>query len=393
MIGGLFALEDGRVFHGRAFGAVGTATGEACFNTSMTGYQEILTDPSYRGQFVAMTYPQIGNYGVNERDGESSQPHVRGFVCEELCGVPSNWRSTESLDAYLKRWNIPGLEGIDTRALTKHLRTAGAMRAVLTTDGSLSPDQAVALAKASPAMEGSDFVKEVSTRDGYRWDPEGTESRRWTIPNSCEEPAVQILVDAKERVRPLAAASYHIVAYDFGVKRNILRQLRQNGCTVDVVNANTSAEAVLARQPDGVFLSNGPGDPAALTPIHAEIRKLVGKVPIFAICLGHQILGHVFGGSTFKLKFGHRGGNQPVKDLRTGKISITSQNHGFAVDEKGIGGQVEVTHVNLNDGTVEGLRHRDYPVFGVQYHPEAAPGPSDASYFFREFTQMIDASR
>lgn len=393
MSGGLFALEDGRVFEGNAFGAVGTAVGEACFNTSMTGYQEILTDPSYRGQFVAMTYPQIGNYGVNGRDGESAEPHVRGFLCEEVCEVPSNWRSTESLGEYLKRWRIPGLEGIDTRALTKHLRTAGAMRAVLTTDGTLGPEEAVAMAKASPRMEGSDFVCEVSTATPYRWDPEGTESRAWTIPNSCEQEGSQIELERGERARPLPETRHHIVAYDFGIKRNILRQLRQNGFSVDVVNARTAAEDVLARKPDGVFLSNGPGDPAALAPIHKEIRKLVGKVPIFAICLGHQILGHAFGGKTFKLKFGHRGGNQPVKDLRTGKISITSQNHGFAVDDKGMGSLVEVTHVNLNDGTVEGLRHRDHPVFGVQYHPEAAPGPSDASYFFREFAEMIEASR
>lgn len=393
MSGGLFALEDGRVFEGKAFGAVGTAVGEACFNTSMTGYQEILTDPSYRGQFVAMTYPQIGNYGVNERDGESEEPHVRGFLCEELCPEPSNWRSTESLDGYLKRWRIPGLEGVDTRALTKHLRTAGAMRAVLTTDGTLSAEGAVALARSSPPMEGSDYVREVSTAEGYRWDPEGVESRRWAIPNSCAPEGALEPLASGGMVQPLPAAKYHIVAYDFGIKRNILRQLRQNGCSVDVVNARTAAEEVLARRPDGVFLSNGPGDPAALSAIHAEIRKLVTKVPIFAICLGHQILGHAFGGRTFKLKFGHRGGNQPVKDLRTGKIAITSQNHGFAVDDKGMGGQVEVTHVNLNDDTVEGLRHREYPVFGVQYHPEAAPGPSDACYFFREFTEMIDASR
>ena len=393
MNAGLFALEDGRVFEGRAFGAVGTAVGEACFNTSMTGYQEILTDPSYRGQFVAMTYPQIGNYGVNPWDGESSEPHVRGFLCEEVCGVPSNWRAQESLDEYLKRWKIPGLEGIDTRALTKHLRTAGAMRAVLTTDGTLTPEAAVAMAKASPGMEGSDFVREVSTPQGYQWDPEGTESRAWTIPNSCAPAGSQIELERGERVRPLPEVRHRIVAYDFGIKRNILRQLRQNGCAVEVVNARTAGEEVLGRKPDGVFLSNGPGDPAALVPIHTEIRKLVGKVPIFAICLGHQILGHVFGGGTFKLKFGHRGGNQPVKDLRTGKIAITSQNHGFAVKEEGMAHQVEVTHVNLNDGTVEGLRHRDYPVFGVQYHPEAAPGPSDASYFFREFTRMMETFR
>jgi len=387
---GLFALEDGRVFEGEAFGAENTVVGEACFNTSMTGYQEILTDPSYRGQFVAMTYPMIGNYGVNPWDGESAEPHVRGFLCEELCEAPSNWRARESLDEYLKRYGIPGLEGIDTRALTKHLRTAGAMRAVLSTDDSLDADGAVERAKNAPPMEGADYVQEVSCREDYSWDPDGTESRRWTVANSLEDESMQIELEGGERVRPLPDVKYRIVAYDFGIKRNILRQLRQHGFAVDVVHARTPAEDVLERKPDGVFLSNGPGDPAALEPIHAEMRKLVSEVPMFAICLGHQVLGHAFGGKTFKLKFGHRGGNQPVKDLRSGKVAITSQNHGFAVDADGMGSGVEVTHINLNDDTVEGLRHRDYPVFSVQYHPEAAPGPSDASYFFREFADLIE---
>jgi carbamoyl-phosphate synthase small subunit len=380
----LLVLEDGRSFEGESFGAPGSATGEVCFNTSMTGYQEVATDPSYRGQIVTMTYPMIGNYGVNDLDPESHEPHVRGFVIEELCTAPSNWRSTSSLDDYFKRWNIPGIQGIDTRALTKHLRTAGAMRGIITSE--LSQAEAHAAALASPPMEGSDFVKEVSTPTPYTWDPEDTESREWDIPN----PSQNSLGGPEGVFRSLPPAKYRIVAYDFGVKKNILRRLRQNGFHVDVVPATTKAADVLARKPDGVFLSNGPGDPAALGYIHQEINQLMGKTPIFAICLGHQILGHAFGGKTFKLKFGHRGGNQPVKDLRSGQVAITSQNHGFAIDPASLPSNVEVTHINLNDGTVEGMRHREHPVLSVQYHPEAAPGPNDAKYFFAEFAKLID---
>lgn len=381
----ILALEDGRYFEGESFGATGTATGEACFNTSMTGYQEVLTDPSYRGQIVAMTAPQIGNYGINEQDDESSQPHVRGFVIEELSPVVSNWRAKTDLDTYLKQWKIPGIQGIDTRALTKHLRTLGAMRAVITTEVG-STKEAVQLAIDSQPMEGSDYVKEVSTPNIYQWDKESLESRDWDLPS----PSQNREGDELGAFHPLAAPRHRIVAYDFGIKRNILRRLRQNGFEVDVVPAGTSAEDVLARNPDGVFLSNGPGDPAALDYIHKEVKQLIGKKPIFAICLGHQILGHAFGGRTFKLKFGHRGGNQPVKDLRTGKVSITSQNHGFAIDPSSLPGNVEVTHINLNDGTVEGIRHRDHAVFSVQYHPEAAPGPNDAKYFFTQFAKLIE---
>lgn len=388
----ILALADGRVFEGTGFGAEKTSTGEACFNTSMTGYQEVLTDPSYRGQIVTMTYPLIGNYGVNPEDAESKQPHVRGFVVEELCEVPSNWRSVESLDAYLKKWDIAGIQGIDTRALTKHLRTAGAMQAVVTSDPSVTAEQAVQMAKDAPSMAGSDFVKEVSTEENYKWDEGDTESREWVLTNaSTSDPQLQD--ERGQTVRPLPEAKYNIVAYDFGVKYNILRRLRQNGFNVEVVNSRTPAEEVLARNPDGVFLSNGPGDPDALDYIHAEIRKLVAEKPIFAICLGHQILAHAFGGKTFKLKFGHRGGNQPVKDLRDGRVAITSQNHGFAVDGDSLPSNVEVTHINLNDDTVEGIRHKDYPVFSVQYHPEAAPGPHDAKYFFEEFASLIEASK
>lgn len=377
----ILALEDGVHFFGESFGVAGSTTGEICFNTSMTGYQEVLTDPSYRGQLVAMTYPLIGNYGINPADNESARPHVRGFVIEELCRIPSNWRSTECLDAHLKRWNVLGIEGIDTRRLTKHLRTRGAMRAFLSTEV-LDPAEAAQRAAASAPMAGSDYVKEVSTEAGYPWDPTGSESAEWVLPNgSGHEPP------------PLPPVKYRIVAYDFGIKFNILRRLRQEGFAVDVVNARTPAEDVLAMKPDGVFLSNGPGDPAALDYIHREVRKFTGKIPIFAICLGHQILGHAFGGKTFKLKFGHRGGNQPVKDLRSGRVAITSQNHGFAVDADSLPANVEVTHINLNDGTVEGLRHLEAPVFSVQYHPEAAPGPNDARYFFGEFSALIESAR
>lgn len=383
----ILALEDGRYFEGESFGAPGTRTGEICFNTSMSGYQEVLTDPSYRGQIVAMTYPMIGNYGVNPLDDESNEPHVRGFVVEELCEVPSNWRSSQSLDAYLKQYNIPGIQGVDTRALTKHLRTLGAMRSVITSEVG-SVEEAVKLAQESAPMSGSDFVKEVTTPSIYQWDPESQLSRQWDIPS----PSQNREGGAEGAFHPLPDARYHVVAYDFGMKRNILRGLRQSGFHVTVVPAGTSAEEVLARNPDGVFLSNGPGDPGALGYIHEEVRKLIGKKPVFGICLGHQILGHAYGGKTFKLKFGHRGGNQPVKDLRTGKVSITSQNHGFAIDPASLPSNVEVTHINLNDGTVEGMRHREAPVMSVQYHPEAAPGPNDAKYFFDEFAKLIDSA-
>jgi carbamoyl-phosphate synthase small subunit len=382
----LLALEDGRYFEGEAFGYSSTATGEACFNTSMTGYQEVLTDPSYRGQIVAMTAPQIGNYGINPFDDESSEPHVRGFVIEELSPVVSNFRSRQDLDSYLKEWKIPGIQGVDTRALTRHLRTAGAKKAIITTQAG-SVAEAVSLAAASSDMAGSDYVKEVTTSSVYRM--ADTDAREWLQPN----PSQGIAGDVDGAWGQLVEPKHRIVAYDFGIKRNIVRRLRQSGFDVQVVPATTSAADVLALKPDGVFLSNGPGDPAALDYIHREVRQLIGKKPIFAICLGHQILGHAFGGKTFKLKFGHRGGNQPVKDLRSGKVAITSQNHGFAVDADSLPSNVEVTHVNLNDGTVEGIAHKEHPIFCVQYHPEAAPGPNDAAYFFSEFANLIDQTR
>lgn len=376
----ILALEDGRCFEGTSFGATGTTTGEICFNTSMTGYQEVITDPSYRGQIVSMTYPQIGNYGINPEDAESREPHIRAFVIGELCEVPSNWRSTQPLSGYLADHGVLGIEGIDTRALTKHLRSLGAMRACVTTE--LSAAEAVAKAQASPTMEGMDYVREVTTPQAFHWQDE---SREWVLPNvSTHQPGPY------EELPPVR---HRIVAYDFGIKFNILRRLRQAGFDVEVVPSTTPAAEVLAKNPDGVFLSNGPGDPAALGYIHGELRQLIGRTPIFGICLGNQLLGHAFGGRTFKLKFGHRGGNQPVKDLRTGRISITSQNHGFAVDPDSLPPEIEVTHINLNDGTVEGMRHREHPVFSVQYHPEAAPGPNDAAYFFEEFAALIDQSK
>src|SRR5256714_4826334 len=379
----ILALEDGRICEGESFGATGTRVGEVGFNTSMTGYQEVLTDPSYRGQIVAMTYPLIGNYGTNALDQESREPQVRGFVIEELSEIPSNWRSESSLEDRVARWKIRGGQGIGARALTRHLRERGAMKACLTTE-TLSEKEAVARANKGEGVIGMDYVREVTTSAPYQWDPDDRLSATWTVASGSTEEVVR---QALPRVR------YRVVAYDYGIKENILRRLRQNGFAVTVVPAATSAEEVLALNPDGVFLSNGPGDPSAVPYAHESLRGLLGKKPIFGICLGHQILGFAAGGQTFKLKFGHRGGNQPVKDFRTGKVAITSQNHGFAVDPESLPKEMEVTHINLNDGTVEGMRHRELPIFSVQYHPEAAPGPHDASYFFSQFAELIETSR
>jgi carbamoyl-phosphate synthase small subunit len=384
----LLALEDGSVWRGQSFGAPLTANGEVCFNTSMTGYQEILTDASYRGQIVAMTYPLIGNTGINSVDVEAQTPHVAGLIVRELSPVTSSWRSEESLDSYLRRFNIPGLTGIDTRSLTLRLRTQGSLRGVLTSE-KISDAAAVDLARQWNYLE-RDFVKEVTTPEAYDWDPESKLSRKWTLIQGKRLPGSPPLT-GEDYYTPLPPVKHRVVAFDFGLKRNILRRLRQHGFGVRVVPATTTAGEALASNPDGIFLSNGPGDPSVIDYAHKTVRQLIGKKPIFGICLGHQILGYALGGKTYKLKFGHRGGNQPVKDLATGRISITSQNHGFAVDPKSLpAGEVETTQINLNDQTSEGLRHRSAPVFSVQYHPEAAPGPHDANYFFQEFSKMID---
>jgi carbamoyl-phosphate synthase small subunit len=391
MTNALLALEDGSIWRGQSFGAPLTANGEVCFNTSMTGYQEILTDPSYRGQIVAMTYPLIGNTGVNSIDVESSKPHVAGLVVRELSPIVSSWRSEESLDSYLSRNQIPGVTGIDTRSLTLRLRTQGSLRGVLTSE-KISDAAAIDLAKKWSYLE-RDFVKEVTTPKAYDWDPGDKLSRQWTLIQGKRPPDAPPLT-GEDYLAPLPPVRHRITAFDYGLKINILRRLRQHGFQVRVVPATATAEEALANNPDGIFLSNGPGDPAVIEYAHKTVRSLIGKKPIFGICLGHQILGYALGGKTFKLKFGHRGGNQPVKDLVTGRISITSQNHGFSVDLKSLpAGEVETTQINLNDQTSEGLRHRNEPVFSVQYHPEAAPGPHDANYFFHEFGKMIDNPR
>ena len=408
----ILVLSDGTVFEGYSFGAEGETIGEVVFNTSMTGYQEILTDPSYKGQIVTMTYTEQGNYGVNSEDVESWRPWVEGFIVKDSAARPSNWRYEKErigLEDYLKKNNITGICGIDTRALTKHLRTQGAMEGVISTIA--SPENAYEKAVKSKGLVGKDLVKEVSCKEPYKW-----EEGLWSIEGGYSQGTPSPLVgegrgegEQKAHIIPhfskgvgIGTPSPHrgegdkgggsrfkVVAYDFGIKRNILRNLVSSGCDVTVVPADTSADKVLGMNPDGIFLSNGPGDPEPVKYAQDTIKKLIGKKPIFGICLGHQLLSLALGGKTYKLKFGHRGGNQPVKDLKTGKVEITCQNHGFAVDMDSLKGIADLTHVNLNDKTVEGLTDREGRFFSVQYHPEASPGPHDAAYLFKRFIEMM----
>ncbi|MBN1104879.1 MAG: glutamine-hydrolyzing carbamoyl-phosphate synthase small subunit [Deltaproteobacteria bacterium] len=371
----LVALEDGTVFQGRSFTGHGEAVGEVVFNTSMSGYQEILTDPSYCGQMVTMTYPLIGNYGINDEDVESGRIQVRALVLKEYQEFPSNWRSRKTLAEYLRESRVPGIEGIDTRALTRHIRLIGAMRAALSTRD-LDPDSLVEKARSSPRMAGQDLVREVTCRAPMMW--------RQGRPVRVEE--------GLDRFRwPEGPGRWNVAAVDYGVKYNILRSLEQRGCNILILPADVDGEAVERLKPHGLFLSNGPGDPAAVTYAIDTIRSQIGRRPVFGICLGHQLIGLALGGKTFKLKFGHRGANQPVKDLATGKVEITSQNHGFCVDMESLSDpDVELSHINLNDRTLEGLAHKKIPLFSVQYHPEASPGPHDAGYLFDRFVQMME---
>lgn len=365
------ALEDGTVFKGRSFGARRETSGEVVFNTSITGYQEIFTDPSYAGQIVVLTYPQIGNYGANTGDNEALKPFIEGLVVREFSPLASNWRSEQEADEFLASYGVPIVSEIDTRSLVRRLRSAGVMRGVLSTVDA-DPAQLVERARSAPSMVGLDLASRVTTPKGYEW-------------NLGVEP-----VSPSDRVVKVEGEPLHVVAYDFGIKRNILRMLVQAGTRVTVVPAATLAEDVLALKPDGVFLSNGPGDPEPLEFQTQQVRKLVGKAPIFGICLGHQVLGRALGGKTFKLKFGHRGANHPVLNKVTNKVEITSHNHGFAVDPDSLhDSDIELTHINLNDNTLEGFRHKRHPVFCVQYHPEAAPGPHDSYYLFDDFTALM----
>jgi carbamoyl-phosphate synthase small subunit len=370
----ILALADGRIFRGRSFGAIGETVGEVVFNTAMTGYQEVLTDPSYKGQLVCMTYPEIGNVGVNAEDAESRRIFVEGFIVREYCERPSNWRSELSLAEYLRQAGVVGIEGIDTRALVRHLRTHGAQEAVISSID-LDPDSLVRKGKASPGLIGRDLVKEVTCVEAYDW-----ELGDWELGIGSVPPAAATTRDA-----PL------VIALDYGIKLNILRRLVSTGFRVKVLPADSTAAQILAHNPDGVFLSNGPGDPDAVPYAYKAVADLLGKKPIFGICLGHQLLGLALGGKTYKLGFGHHGANHPVMDLRTGRVEITSQNHGFAVDSESLRGGANLSHVNLNDKTVEGLRGTGVPFFSVQYHPEASPGPHDSSYLFARFRKLVEA--
>ncbi len=368
----ILILEDGQTFYGQGFGAKTTAIGEVVFNTGMTGYQEVLTDPSYKGQMVIMTYPHIGNYGINPHDMESSHPHVEGFIVREFCSTPSNYRSLNTLDRYLRTQGIPGISGIDTRALTRHIREKGSMMGILSTNGTDKKELEARL-RSFPKIIGRDLVQYVTIKNTMHWGQEV--SSQWYY----------------DSIQPLGEKRFRVLVYDFGCKWNILRLLFSFGMNVTAVPANTPAEFVLEQNPEGVFLSNGPGDPEGVPYAIENVRKLIGKKPIFGICLGHQILALALGARTYKLKFGHHGSNHPVRHEATQKIEITAQNHNFAVDAKSAEkAGLEITHLNLNDGTVEGMRHRELPLFSVQYHPEASPGPHDSLYLFQEFYRMME---
>jgi carbamoyl-phosphate synthase small subunit len=374
----ILALEDGRIFLGQGYGAPGECQGEVVFNTSLTGYQEIATDPSYAGQIVVLTNPQIGNYGTNQADNEASKPYIEGLIVREFSAISSNWRSEQVTDEYMERYSVPVLAEIDTRALVRHLRNNGVMRGVISTketNHQVLVDRARGLRK----MDGTDLARAVSTKASYTFDSDD-------VRNQTGDPLLASALDQDAQVR-----KHHVVAYDFGIKQNILRMLTRESCRVTVVPAETTAEDVLALKPDGVFLSNGPGDPEPVDYAVKAIRTMMGRVPVFGICLGHQLCGLALGGRTYKLKFGHHGGNHPVRNNLTGKVEITAHNHNFAVDPDSINAnEVELTHVDLNDQTLEGLRHKTLPLFSVQYHPEAAPGPHDSHYLFRDFRKLME---
>jgi carbamoyl-phosphate synthase small subunit len=374
----ILALEDGRVFRGEGYGHPGECQGEVVFNTSLTGYQEIATDPSYAGQIVVLTNPQIGNYGTNQADNESAKPYIEGLIVREFSAIGSNWRSEQVTDEYMERYAVPVLAEIDTRALVRHLRTNGVMRGVISTETS-DIDALIQKARRIRKMDGTDLAKVVSTKSVYTFDSEDirNQSGDFLLPTG--------------RVQDAGVRKHHVVAYDFGIKQNILRMLTREGCNVTVVPAETTAADVMAMKPDGVFLSNGPGDPEPVEYAVKAIRDMLGRVPVFGICLGHQLCGLALGGKTYKLKFGHHGGNHPVRNNATGKVEITAHNHNFAVDPNSINAnEVELTHVDLNDQTLEGLRHKTLPLFSVQYHPEAAPGPHDSHYLFSDFRKMME---